>query len=437
MELYDEQEINNPKSKLPMIIGICIGILTIITIALIVGIFYLKGSITTISIDGVKNTEIEKILYIQESENGAELYIPIKQIASYLNYEGFTGDYKNKSEDKTKCHVKNEYETSMFTLNSDTIIKTRGEADYEYLKLDKPVLEKDGELYTTVDGIEKGFNVDIAIAENMKEIDIFTMDYLVQYFATKLKIEKYSEAFTDKKAIFEDMIIIEDENQYGVVQASTGKMVLETKYEEIRYLPITTDFIVKSNNLYGVVAKDTSIKVKTAYQDIKVMDNQKGLYLVKQNNLYGVIDTEGKEVIETEYKQIGIDNISKYAQNGVENQYVLLDEIIPIKNSQNLWGFFNTNGEKIKDFEYTGVGCSVAQTTNSYPALVIPSEKIIVVEKDKKYNLITIKGEELIPSYVVDSIYLKSNTETGENTFYMTNNTKVLSIEEWITNIER
>lgn len=436
MELYEERGINNQKSKLPMTIGICIAILIIITIAIIIGIIYLQNSVMTISVDGVNSSELEQVMYIEETESGAELYIPIKSVAPFLGYEGYTGDYKDKSEDKTKCHVQNEYETAMFTLESDTLIKTRGGSDYEYIQLDKPVFEMNGELYTTVDGIEKGFNVDISYNDKMTKIAVFTMKYLIQYYTTALEIEEYSEVFSDQKAIFEDMLIIRDGNQYGVIQATTGKTILETKYQEIKYLPTTTDFIVKSNNKYGIVAKDTAIKVRTEYEDIRVMDNQNELYLVKHNNLYGVINTEGNVIIKPEYKQIGID-ISKFSQNGVENPYVILDELIPIKNGENLWGFFNIKGEQVKEFVYSGIGCSVTNVTNSYPTLVIPSHKVVVVENDKTYNLMTTTGKELIPRNIVDSVYLKTDTETGENTFYMTNNSKVISVEELLTSIGR
>ena len=57
---------------------------------------------------------------------------------------------------------------------------------------------------------------------------------------------------------------------------------------------------------------------------IKTMDNQNGLYLVKQNNVYGIVNSEGQILIEPEYKQIGV-NIDKYVQNGVESKYILLD----------------------------------------------------------------------------------------------------------------
>ena len=89
-----------------MIIGISIAILVLITVLVVVAIVYIKASITIINVDGLRNNEIEKILHIETAEDGTEtLYVPILQMAKHLKYEGFSGDYKNKSEDKTKCHI--------------------------------------------------------------------------------------------------------------------------------------------------------------------------------------------------------------------------------------------------------------------------------------------------------------------------------------------
>ena len=163
----------------------------------------------------------------------------------------------------------------MFSMDSNTLIKTRGDSDYEYIQLDEKVFEKDGELYTTPTGIEKAFNTLVEYDSNSKKIDIYTMDYLNQYYASKLKIGEYSTStsnteqlskeFSDKKAIFEKMIIFQKDKLYGVINASTGKSVLETKYEEIKYLPATSDFLVKSNGKYGVLSKDASVKVRIVY----------------------------------------------------------------------------------------------------------------------------------------------------------------------------
>ena len=431
MELYNESYQQNQKnSKLPMIIGISIAILLIITIAIIYMIVYISGTVVEIKLNGVDASNLEEIFYIDENQN---LYIPIRKVAKYFNYEDYSGDYKYKSEDQSKCYVKNETETAMFTLDSNMLVKTRGDSDYEYLELDQKVFEKDGELYTTIDGIKKAYNVEFMYDAQNKKINIYTMEYLITYYTTRLGIQDYSTVFSDQKAIFENMLIIKQGNQYGVINATTSSPILETKYDSIKYLPNTKDFLVMSNGKYGILSKDASTKIKMAYDEIKIMDNENGLFLIKENNLYGVANKDGRVIIEPEYQQIGID-VGRYSQNGIESGYIVADELIPIK-SNGLWGFFNLEGQKIVDFQYTGIGCSSAKVSNAYPVLIIPSYKIIVVEKDNFYNLIRTNGKEILPSNVVDSLYLRKNASTGENTYFMTYNGTVDNIEERLSKL--
>ena len=108
--------------------------------------------------------------------------------------------------------------------------------------------------------------------------------------------------------------------------------------------------------------------------------------------------------------------------------------MIPVKNN-NLWGFFNLKGEQITEFKFTQVGSSKANVTNSYPVLAIPSYKIIIVQKDGYYNLMQTDGKEVIRNYALDSVYMTTNTETGENTFHMTYGGKEENIEEWLAGL--
>ena len=425
MELYDDTQ-EKKKSKLSTIITISIIILILITILIIYLIIYLRSTITTITLDDADASELEDVFYIEE--NTKNLYIPIRKIASYFKYEDYSGDYKYKSEDQSKCYVTNKEETVMFTLDSNVIVKTRGNSDYEYIEIDEKVFEREGELYTTIKGIEETFNVEFEYNPEKNTIAIYTLDYLIQNYTTRLGIQNYSTEFSDKKAIFENMLIIKSNNQYGVINAMTGQPILETKYDSIAYLPNTTDFLIKTNEKYGIISKEAEIKIKTVYDSIKIMDNANGLYLVSQNNLYGVLNTEGEVIIGPQYEQIGI-NIEGYAQNGIESQYIILDELIPVKNN-NLWALFNIKGDQITEFEYNGLGCSSSKVANTYPVLVIPSYKIIIVNKNNLYNLMKVDGEEIIDGYVLDSIYMKTDITTGKNTYYMTANGRTENLEE-------
>lgn len=433
MDFYDEKK-EQRKSKAPTVVRVCIIALIAVIIVIIASIMYLKNSIIHIYIDGQKNVDLEKILYIEQTEEGTQLYLPIIKMAEFLNYKGYNGDYKNKSEDKNKCHVVCENETAMFTLESDVLVKISNNSEKEFVKIDKQVFELNEELYTTEEGIEKAFNILIEHDEKFKNIQIYSMNYLVEYYATKLQVEDYSTNFSDQKAIFDDMLIIQENGKYGVWDLKDQKALLQAKYEDIKYLPSTSEFLVKSNGKYGIMTKEAVTKIKIQCDEIKIMDNQLGLYLIKQNNFYGVMDFDGKVKIVPEYKQIGINNITYYAENGIENQYVLLDELIPVKNQDNLWGFFNIKGEKIIDFKYTNVGAQTESGNNTYPAIVIPSYKLIVVQANKNYNLITLNGEEIITGNILDAVYIKTDVETGKNEFFMTtsNNTKVTNIEKWL-----
>lgn len=442
MELYEEVE-NKEKSKVPMIIGICIGILTVIIIAIICLIIYLENSLMKVKIDGVQNSKVESLIYITQTETGEKsLYFPIREIANILGYDDYRGDYRVKSEDSNKCYVKNENEIAIFTKDLDTFVKTKGDTEYEYITLSEKVFEKDGELYINSEGIEKALNVMIEYDLEKNRINFYTMEYLNNLYASRLNINveggtlTSSEDFTDKKAIFQDMMIISNGSKSGVIQASTGEQIFEIKYDAISYLPATSEFLVRSNGKYGIMTSNASTKVRVAYDGISIMDNKNGLYIVKQNNLYGIIDTNGNVIVEPLYKKIGVD-ISKYESVGIESEYVLLDNLIPIQNSEGLWGIINLKGEIVKDFEFSGIGCQSSSDSSASPVLMIPSYKILVVEKDQHYNLVTNTGEVLISSFVLDSVYMKTDNSTGENQFFMSynDNTKVVNVEDWLVSI--
>ena len=113
--------------------------------------------------------------------------------------------------------------------------------------------------------------------------------------------------------------------------------------------------------------------------------------MVKENNLYGIVKTTGDVLLSSSFQQIGVDSNS-FKENRLENQYILVNELIPVKYN-NMWGFYNTKGERITDFSFVDVGCKESKVTNTYPVVEIPSLNLIVV---------------------------KTDASTGKNTYYMT-----------------
>ena len=425
MELYyEEQENTKKKSKMPIFIGIFIVLLIILTIIVVYAIIYIKDTLLKVKIDNVSQNEFGKLIQtVQTTDNQSEMYFPIRKIAKYFGYSDYSGDYSTKSEDSTKCYVDNGEEIALFTVDSNILILSREDFPNEEITIDKKVISKDNELYTTIDGIEKAFNIKFRYDSNTNLIQIYTLDYLTSYYSDKYKLkeENAPQKISDKKAILEDLLIIQtsDNNKkYGVVNVSTGKYVLEAKYDSISYLPYYSQFLVESNKKYGIMDVNGKIKLKVSYDNIEIGDNNNKLYIVKENNLYGIVNTDGQVVLQSNFQQIGVNN-DTFKQNRLSSQYILVNELIPVKYN-NLWGFYNIKGQRVTDFNLLDVGCKDSKEVNTYPVVEIPSLNLVVVKTNENgYNLMNRSGEMRI-AVSLNSIYLKTDAATGKNTYYMT-----------------
>ena len=172
MRLIDEEEVQAQKiknQKTKSLIIISIVLLLVLCSGIIALIAYRIANPTQITtyIDGVKVNNFDQILDFSTDENGeTQIYIPIRDFASYLNavntefnYQTFKGDYSPKTEEDNKCYVyRDGYEVAMFTKKSKTIYKLNLQEkseEYEECTTDKDIFENYGKLYASVGGIEK------------------------------------------------------------------------------------------------------------------------------------------------------------------------------------------------------------------------------------------------------------------------------------------
>lgn len=439
MELFDEEDFNPKKSgnkKTTTIILVIISIILVLVIALAILLVYLKQSTLTVKLNGQTNQSIKNMLVIDEANN-SKVYVPIKQIASYLGYEAFSGSYATKSEESNQCYVQSSNEVAMFALNSKTLYKTlvSSNSDYEYYYIDEAVVAMNSELYTTIDGIEKAFNVAFNYDVENKNIEIYTMDYLINSYAASVVNYGYtqiSEDFTNQKAVLENMLVVEkgeDSNKkVGVLSVETGANVLEPKYDAITYLDHTSDFLVTDNNKQGIISSNRKTKVAIQYDKIQLMDYDAELYLVEQDKKQGVIDFKGNTIINLDYDAIGID-ISKFKENEIRNGYILAGELIPVEQND-LWGFYDTKGNQVTECKYDNLGYVVANNKAGYSLLVVPDYNVIVVGKDEKYTVLTVTGKEVWDFFPFDNVYLSIGN--GVKSYKMTYNTETLDLTEYL-----
>lgn len=404
----------------------------ILIILIIIGIFgylsYLKSTQLKVYLDGELNPQLKELLLIDEE---GTVSFPIKEIAPYFGYESYNGEYTNKSESKNKCYVQSKSEVVNVSLGSNKIYKldlTQNSSNYQYIYLKETIKSNQGIIYANSDSISRIFNISFEYNKGKNIIEMYTTPYLVKAY-TNVVLDygytKISTNFTNQKAILNEILVVENsKTKVGVIDLS-GNIILEAKYDDITYLPDTGDFLVKSNNKYGIMSKSREMKVQIMYNNIWLMDSDAGLYLVKKDNKYGIIDFQGNIKVYTEYDDIGIDT-SKFSENNIKNNYILVNNLIPIKKDGK-WGLFNKNGKQLVEFKYDSLGYIASSNKNALNLLVIPEYDVLVACIDNKYTLINPSGQELFPT-VADDIYM--TIEAGENHYYIAvNNSQMDAIE--------
>ncbi len=429
-ENFEEKKIQEDKNKkIAKIILILMGILLVIIIGLVITMTYIKGSQLQIYVNGVPNNKVTEMMVIEED---GTIYFPIKEIASYLGYKSYNGEYSDKSEDQNKCYVQCNDEVANFTLNSKKIYKlttTSNNSNYEYYYTEKPVKAINGKLYATSDGIEKAFNASFSFNDQTNKGHIYTMPYLIQSYTSEILDYGYSKIddnFTNQKSILNSMLIVykDDDKSYGVIDLK-GNAIIEAKYSGISFLPNSGDFLVKSNNKVGIISSKRETKIQILYDSLELIDSDLGLYLAKKDNKYGIIDSRGNIKIYIEYDEIGIDN-SKFEKNDIKNKYLIANTLIPVRKDK-YWALFDRNGNQLTDFEYDSFGYIAASNKDAINLLLVPDYDVIVACKNKKYTLINTSGKTIFAA-LVDDIYM--TISSGEKHYYMNINDQTEDVEK-------
>ena len=431
-ESFETEKKDNSKTIAKIIIAI-IALLIIFIIGIYIAIIYIQNSELRLYINGSTNEKVKEMMVV---ESDGEIYFPIRDIATYLGYESYNGEYTAKSEDANKCYIQNSNEIANFVLNSNKIYKLKisnNTLNYESYYASKPVKAINGKLYATTDALENAFNMSFQYDEEKQRIYIYTMPYLIQTYSSKVLnygYEAISEDFTNQKSVFNNMLVVTKNGgkTYAVIDVR-GNAIIEAKYDNIEYLPYSGDFLVTSNNKVGIISSNKETKVQILYDSLELIDNESGLYLAKKDNKYGVIDSNGNIKIYIEYDQIGIDN-TKFKENNIKNKYLLDNGMIPAKKD-NKWGTFDKDGKQIIPFEYDSFGYIATSNKDAINLLLIPNYNMLVACQNKKYALINSSGD-IIVKPIIDDVYM--TISSGKTYYYMNVYNKNINIEDWLKN---
>ena len=442
MQYYNENyDVEATKSKKWSTLVLVLIVLTIIAIiAVIFTILYIQQRAFRVYINGT-SVNLPKDTLIM-NENSDKIYIDIKGIAKYLGYDAHNGEYKLSTEDTNKCWVNGENETASFFLNSNKIskVKINSQDDYEDYTISDPVVNRNGKLYCTQEGIKIGFNITFNYNKQANRIEMYTLPHLVETYTAQFKTYGYdglSRNFNNQKAILYNMFVVKkDNNQYGVV-TSKNQEIISPRYADMEFNESADEFYVKNAlGKVGIITKEGNPKINIEYDQINMMDKNLGLYAVRRNNKYGVIDNTGNIVIHLEYEQVGVTS-SQFVNNGISNKYVLFENAIPVCQNKK-WGMFDISGRMIMPLEWDYMGYTGGEkdkTVNNaliipnYKAIVVGKEKEIDSKKTKEYAIYDYKGEQIIPCRLSNVYFI---TNAGVNTYYMEYEGHTLDVEKYI-----
>lgn len=239
------------KKKITTIILILIAVVLIGIIALIIYIAQIKGNALKIYLDGSLNGKLENALII---EDDGTVYANVKEIAGFLGYDSYNGEYSEKSEEINKCYVESKEEICNFELGSKKLYKldlTSSRENYEYCYIKNPIKSINGEICATSEAVEKAFNVSFDYDKEKNTIKIYTIPYLKELYTSKVVLDagykEISDVLANKKAMLEGMIVVQKDNKTMAVINTSGESILESKYDNITYLPNIGDFLVETN----------------------------------------------------------------------------------------------------------------------------------------------------------------------------------------------
>lgn len=174
---------------------------------------------------------------------------------------------------------------------------------------------------------------------------------------------------------------------YKFIQNDSKKYEI-VKVNEYNY------FLLKQNNLYGVIDKEGNTIINVQYDDIKIPNPEKAIFICYKGQTTKVLNAEKQEIL-TQYEKVEPIRLKNIASD-------LMYEKSVLKYYENgKYGLINFEGKKITKAIYNEI--------DSLPY----KEGELIVKQDEKYGVINIKGTELVnieyDQISVDGYYTEEN----------------------------
>ncbi len=445
MDLFDNEELFKEEKKKvkkkSIIIISCIIIAIILIVAIIMVMMYYQSLEWGITVDGA-GVQIQGDTIRTDPQTG-KIFISISEVAPKVTgYNYVHGRYGENSEDTDCGYVQCKDEVVEFSANSNKINKILLQEDtsdneYGYMYLSEKIQYYNGKLYAYVEDLRPILNAKVQYNQATNKITLNGTESLFETYKTAIANLGYTSldnSFVNKKALASDIVVAKkDNNLIGIIRPD-GTEIAGPRYTSVKWLETTNEFLVESNNKYGVIDELGQSKISMNYEAIQLLDKDSGLYIVESNGKEGVINKSEKQILYAEFDHIGVDT-NQYPSLRGENQYLFYDTLIPVERDDK-WGLYNVNGEVVLPVEYDSIGCVVSsrQNASSKNAILLEDYEAVIVGKkmneydtNKKYAVYNAQGDQLV-DFVLDNVFYI--TENGKDVYYLQTNGQTGNLDE-------
>lgn len=187
-------------------------------------------------------------------------------------------------------------------------------------------------------------------------------------------------------------------------------------------------FLLKQNNLYGIIDKEGNTIIETQYDEIAIPNPEKAVFVCYKDNNIKVLNSDNTEIL-TEYEKVEPIRLKNIASDLMYEKSVLK------YSEKGKYGLINFEGKKVTKAIYEEI--------DSLPY----KEGELIVKKDNKYGVININGVELVDinyeQVKLDEYYTDENkyeyagyivstkTEEGYRYGYINNNGELITKMEY------
>ena len=136
-------------------------------------------------------------------------------------------------------------------------------------------------------------------------------------------------------------------------------------------------FLLKQNNLYGIIDKGGNTIIEAQYDEIAIPNPEKAVFVCYKDNNIKVLNSDNTEIL-TEYEKVEPIRLKNISSDLMYEKSVLK------YSEKGKYGLINFEGKKVTK--------SIYEEIDSLPY----KEGELIVKKDNKYGVININGVELV-----------------------------------------